>query len=81
MELEAIGAEELDTVVSVGVVGGGDDDAGLHPPLVGEEGDTGGGDHPQVMGVYTCGQQPRRQCTLQHRAGEPGVLPDHHPRA
>ena len=43
-ELESVGAEELDAVVLPGIVGGGDDDAGVEAVFAGEEGDGGCGD-------------------------------------
>src|ERR1700677_3323677 len=42
-QLEAVRSEELDAVVAPGIVGSGDDDAGLKSMRVGEEGDGGSG--------------------------------------
>ena len=39
VELVAVGAEELDAVVVVGIVGGGDDDAGVGAQAAGDVGD------------------------------------------
>ena len=76
-ELEAVPAEELDPVVGVRVVGGGDDDAGVGSHRTREERDPGGGHRPHEQDVAPHRADPGRQCRFEHVAGQSGVLPDH----
>ncbi len=54
-ELVAVGAEELDAVVSPGIVRGGDDDAGGEAVRAREVGDRGGGDDAGALDRSTAG--------------------------
>ena len=60
-ELEAVGAEELDAVVLPGIVGGGDDDAGIEAVMAGEEGDGWGGDDARGLDLRACLRGGRRR--------------------
>ncbi len=82
-ELLPRGAEELDAVVPVGVVAGGDHGPGGGPQAAGEVGHPRGGQDPQVLHPYPLAHEARRQRGLQKVRGLPGVLgqEDHGPRA
>ena len=53
-ELKTVSAEELDAVVLPGIVGGGDDDAGMEAVLAGEESDGGGGEDAGGFNLCAC---------------------------
>ena len=74
-ELVALGVEDLDAVVSIGVVGGGDDDTGVRLLLHRQKGHRRGGDGAQGHHVAAYGADTGHQGRLQHIGGNAGVLP------
>ena len=79
VHLLAEAVDELDAVVVIGVVAGGDHDAAvkaLGPDHIGHGG--GGGDVEQV-GVRAGGHQAAHQAVLKHIAGPAGILADDDP--
>ncbi len=60
-EFEAVAAEELDAVILPGIVGGGDDDAGLKAVGAGEKGDGGGGDDAGALDACSRRRGGRRR--------------------
>ena len=77
-ELVALSAEDLDAVVLIGVVTGGDHDARVRLFLHGEIGHRRGGNGAHRLYVAAHGAEPRHQGGLQHVGGDAGVLADHH---
>ena len=77
-QLVALAAEHLDAVVLIGVVAGGDDDAGVGPLLPGEIGHRRGGDGAHRLHVAPQVADARHQGGLQHVGGDAGVLADDH---
>jgi hypothetical protein len=75
-ELEAGPVEELDAVVLVRVVAGADDDSGVGPHRLGDEGDPRRGKRAAEEDVDAHGADARGDGGLQHVAGQPGVLAD-----
>ena len=75
-ELVALGVEDLDAVVSIGVVGGGDDDTGVRLLLHRQKGHRRGGDGAQGHHVAAYGADTGHQGRLQHIGGNAGVLAD-----
>ena len=75
-ELVALAVEDLDAVVLIGVVGGGDDDAGVRLAAHRQIGHRRGGDDAQGHHVAAHGAQTRHQGRLQHIGGDAGVLAD-----
>ena len=79
IELVAVAAEELDTIVGRRVVGCGNDDSPVGPQLPDKAGH-GRSRHDagkQDIGPHRV--QPRNHRGLEHRAGSPGVASDHEP--
>ena len=75
-ELIALGVEDLDAVVSIGVVGGGDDDTGVRLLLHRQKGHRRGGDGAQGHHVAAYGADTGHQGRFQHIGGNAGVLAD-----
>ena len=75
-ELVAIGAEELDAVVIVRIVGGGDDDAGVGAEGAGDVGDAGAGEGADEDDVNAHGKDAGGKGVFEHVTGEAGVLSD-----
>jgi len=80
-QLEAVAAEDLEPVVLVGVVGGGNHDARIGAHALGDEGNPGGGQHADEVGMAPHGGDPGLEGALQHVSREAGVLPDDDPGA
>ena len=76
VELVAVGTEELDPVVVVGVVRSGDDDASIGAQRTGHVGDAGRGQRSHEHDVDAHRQDAGGQGVLQHVAGKAGVLAD-----
>ena len=74
-DLAPAGREELDAVVAVRVVAGGDHRGG-GAALTGDVGDAGRGEHPDEHDVGTLGAEPGHERGLEHRTRAPGVAPD-----
>ena len=79
VHLLAAAAQELDAVVVVGVVGGGDHDAAVEVVHAGDPGHGGGGGHVHDIGVRAGGHEARAQRVLEHVGGAAGVLADDDP--
>ena len=77
-QLGAVGGEELDAVVVIGVVGCTDDDAGFGTEGASQVGNRRGGHGSHQYGFETGGGEPRLQCRLQHVTGDTGILADQH---
>ncbi len=75
-ELVAVGPEELDAVVLIGVVGGRDDDAEIGPERARQHGHGRRRLRPQQDHIHPHGDEACRQRRLQHIAGEPRILAD-----
>jgi hypothetical protein len=75
-ELVAVRPEQLDAVVVIGVVGGGDDDAQIGAQRAREHGHTRCGHRAQQHHVHADGDEARGQRRLQHVAGKARVLAD-----
>jgi len=75
-ELVAVVGEDLDAVVLIGIVGGGDDDARIGPHALGEKGDARRGHDPHHDGVHPHGADAGNQGVFQHITGNAGVLAD-----
>ena len=75
-ELVALGVEDLDAVVGIGVVGGGDDDTGVRLLLHRQKGHRRGGDGAQGHHVAAYGADTGHQGRFQHIGGNAGVLAD-----
>ena len=74
-QLEAVAAEELDAVVAPGIVGGGDDHAGLKSMCPGEEGDGRSGDNPRAYDARSCFAQAGSESGRDPGTGLAGVAP------
>ena len=79
-ELEAVAAEELDAVVAVRVVRGGDDDAEVEPVAADQQRRAGGREHAAEQRLAAGGGDPGRDGGLEHLARLAGVADDEHPR-
>ena len=79
VHLLAGAVDELDAVVVVGVVAGGDHNAAVECLRPRHIGHGGRGGHMQQVGVRTGGHQPGGQRVLKHVAAAPRVLADDHP--
>ena len=79
IHLLAEGIDELDAVVVVGVVGGGDHDAAVEILGPGHISHGGGGGHVEQVGIRAGGHQTAHQGVLEHVAGAAGVLADDDP--
>ena len=77
-ELVAVGVEQLDAVVGVGIVGGRDHDAEVGAQRAGQHGDRRRRHRPQQEHVHADGGEARHQRRFDHVAGEPRVLADDH---
>ncbi|MPN24883.1 hypothetical protein SDC9_172288 [bioreactor metagenome] len=78
-ELVAGAGEDLDAVVLVRVVRGGDDEPGVGAHRLGHVRDAGGRQHADPLDIAAHRGDARHQCALQHVAGDPGVLADDDP--
>ena len=76
VHLFAGAVEELDAVVIVGVVAGGDHDAAVEFIHSGHVGDRGGGGHVEQVGVRAGCHHAAHQGILEHVAGSSGILAD-----
>ncbi len=79
-ELVALAAEDLDAVVLIGIVAGGDDDARVRPLPDGQIGHGGGGNGAHRLHIAAHVADARHQGGLQHIGGDAGVLADHDDR-
>ena len=68
--------DELDAVVVVGVVAGGDHDAAVEALGTDNEGHAGGGGNVEQIGVCAGGNQTAHQAVLEHVARPAGILAD-----
>jgi hypothetical protein len=78
-ELEAVGPEQLDAVVFIGVVRGRDHDAKVRAHGAGEHGDRGRGHRAEKQHVHSDRGEAGDERSLDHVAGKPRVLADHDP--
>ena len=74
VHLEALAVDQLDAVVGVGVVGGGDHDAAVKRAVDDLEGDARSRDDVKHVGVGAGGNQAAHQGALEHVAGAASVL-------
>ena len=75
-QLEAVRAEELDAVIIVGIVRGGDDDAGVRAQRARGVSDARGGQRADEEHVHAHAEDAGAEGVLEHVAGEAGVLAD-----
>ncbi len=75
-ELVAVRSEQLDAVVGIMVVAGGDHHAKIGAQAAGEHGDAGRRQRAEQHHVHALGGEARGQRRFQHVAGEAGVLAD-----
>jgi hypothetical protein len=80
-QLEPVRTEELDAVVLKGIVRGADHDPGIGAHAGGDEGDGRRRQRADQHDVGAGGDDARLERTLEHVAGQAGVLADHHPAA
>ena len=80
-QLEAVGAEELDPVVLIGIVRRADHRPGVGAHRDRQVGDGGRRQRAAEQHVDSHAAEPGSERRLQHVAGEPRVLADHHPMA
>src|SRR5690554_824055 len=78
IELGAVGREELDAIVVVGIMGGTDYDAGRGTKGSGEIGNRRSRHRAQQFHIHTGGRQACLKGRLKHIAGQPGILADQH---
>ena len=76
-KLVAVGAEKLDAVVEIGIVGGRDHDADVGAQRADEHGDRRSWDGAEQEHVHAGGGKARHHGILDHVTGEPGVLAEH----
>ena len=76
VELVAVGAEEFDAVVGVGIVRGGDDDAGVGAQAAGDVGDAGRRQRADEQHVHAHRKDAGGNGVFEHVAGKPRVLAD-----
>ena len=76
LHLFPMAIDELDPVVIVGIVAGGDHDAAVEIVDASHIGHTGRGGHVQHICVRAGGSDARDQSMLQHIAGPAGILAD-----
>ena len=76
--LVAVGIDELDSVVVIGVVAGGDHDAAVEIVDARDIGNAGRGGNMEHIGVRAGSRDAGDQGMLQHIAGSTGVLADDH---
>ncbi len=79
-QLGAGGGEELDAVVVIGIVRGGDDYADLQTQGAGQVGDARGRQRPGQANIDAGGSKAGFERRFEHVAGDPGVLADQHRR-
>ena len=79
-ELRPLPGEELDAVVAVGVVGGGDDRGEVEPQPLDQDRRRRSRQHAAQQRVAAGGGDPGRQRRLQHRPRLAGVAHDQHLR-
>ena len=77
-QLVAVRPEQLDAVVAEGVVRGRDHDAEVGPQTAGHHRHAWRRQRPEQAHVHAHRGEPRHQRRLDHVAGEPRVLADHH---
>ena len=75
-EFIALGIKELDAVVLIGIVTGGDDKGSVRLIFPGQIGHARCGDHAQQGHISAHRAESCRNGALQHAAGDPGVPPD-----
>ena len=78
IHLFTVAVNELDTVVVVGIVAGGDHNTAvkfIHPGHIGHR---GGGGHVKQIRIGTGGSKTCHQSILKHIAGAAGILADNH---
>ena len=73
-----VAVDELDPVVMIGVVAGGDHDAAVKVVRTGDVGHAGGAGHMQQISVRPGGGEAGAEGRLIHVAGATGVLADDH---
>ena len=78
LHLLAVTVDELNAIVMIGVVTGGDHHAAVKVIRPGDVGHAGGAGHMEQIGICPGGRQARTQRRLEHIAGAPGVLTDDH---
>ena len=76
VELVAVGAEEFDAVVGVGIVRGGDDDAGVGAQAARDVGDAGRRQRADEQHVHAHRKDAGGDGVFEHVAGKPRVLAD-----
>ena len=76
-ELVAVRTEELDAVVVIRIVGGGDHDAEIGAERARQHGDGGRRQRAEQEHVHAGGEKPGGQRLLDHVARKPCVLADH----
>ena len=77
-QLCSIGAKELDAVILIGIVGGGNHHTGGCLAHNSSQRHCGSRDHAQGMDICATGRKTRNDCALQHIRRNPGILADHH---
>ncbi|MFM1941937.1 MAG: hypothetical protein RI897_919 [Verrucomicrobiota bacterium] len=77
IELKAVWPEELDAVIGVGVMGSGDDDAGVGAEGAGHVGDSGGGEGADEEDVDTHGEDSGGEGIFEEVTREAGIFADH----
>ena len=77
-QLVAVGIEELDAVVGVGVVRGRDHHAEVGPQRAGQHGDRRRRHRPEQEHVHADRREARHQGGLDHVARQARILADHH---
>ncbi len=80
-ELEPVGTEQLDAVVLIGIVRGGDHHPEIGAQAAGQHGDRRRRQRPDQGYVHAGADEPCGECRLHHVAGQPRVLADHHAMA
>ena len=78
LHLLPLGVDELDAVVVIGVVAGGDHDAAVKIVRAGDVGDAGGAGDVQQVRVRAGGGEPGAEGAFKHVAGAAGILADDH---
>ena len=80
-ELVAVRSEQFYAVVEIRIVRGGDHHAHVSAQRARQHGDRGRRDRPEQEHVHAGGGQPGHHGVLDHVAGQPRVLAEHHPVA
>jgi hypothetical protein len=75
-QLVAVGSEQLDAVVLIGVVRGGDHHAKISAQAAREHGDAGRRQRAEQDDVHPLGGEAGRERGFQHVAGQAGILAD-----